>query len=268
MLEVAFSIWFDLSKQTTANSKVYAAMWAFGLMGGLVGIALTPVGEAFFRFINGCRLPIRDERGKLWPAFCAVCDAAKVEPERYALYVSDDKFPNAFAMGRKTICVTRSLLNGSTEDELMGVLAHEIGHLVHGDSVRAIVFYMITLVGQLIMFGGWLITKILALFVSIDSMGRAKDHTEIFSFFAGIIWAIMWFFQIFVWIPIFVGACFGSRRQEFRADRYAAQIGFGDGLLSFQNRTIDIEGHPNGFIGLLYRTHPKTGERIRRLEQY
>jgi heat shock protein HtpX len=266
MLSLAFSLWFDLSKQTTADPNLYASIWAFGLMSGFIGIALSPVGEAFFRFINDCRLPIRAEKDKLQAVFREVCNAARIDPGKYTLYVSDDKFPNAFAMGRKTICVTRSLLNDSTEEELMGVLAHELGHHVHGDAVRAIVFYMVTLVGQLIMFGGWLVAKILGLFVSINSMGVSKDHTELFSFFADIIWGIMWLFQIFAWIPIFIGAYFGSRRQEYRADQYAAEIGFSDGLLLFLNRILGTDGHPKGFMGLLYRTHPKTGDRIRRLE--
>ena len=266
MLVIAFSIWFNLTKDYSVNAELYAALWAFGLMGSLIAVALTPAGEAFFRFIQGCRLPIRAEEEKLLPIFRDVCRSANVDPDKYVLYVSDDKFPNAFAMGRKTVCVTRSLLNGSTEEELQGILAHELGHHVHGDAARSIIFYMITLVGQIIMLGGWAVTKVLGMIRAITGAGRETGFSIIFSLFAGIVGLLVWFFQIFVWIPIFIGAYFGSRQQEYRADTYAANIGYSEGLLMFLNRILDLDGHPSGFMGLLYRTHPKTGSRIRRLE--
>ena len=59
MLYIAFSIWFDLTKDKSSNPTLYAASWAFGLMGGFIALALTPVGEAFFRFLQGCRRLIR-----------------------------------------------------------------------------------------------------------------------------------------------------------------------------------------------------------------
>ena len=267
MLTIAFSIWFSLTGTVTANPAVLASGWALLLMGIFAGFALTPVGESFFRFLQGCRSPIRQEEERLQPLFNDVCAAADIDPSKYALFVSDDKFPNAFAMGRKTICVTRSLLKGFTDDELHGVLAHELGHHVNGDTIRSIVFYMITLVGQVIMWGGWLVTKVLSIFTAIGRQSaRPDDPAVLFQVFAKILWALMWLFQVFVWIPIFIGSCVGSRSHEFRSDLYAAQLGYKDGLLSFLNKILDFDGHPQGFLGLLYRTHPKTGDRIRRLE--
>lgn len=50
------------------------------------------------------------------------------------LKIIHDNSPNAFAIGRKTICVTDGLLNLS-DDEIMAVFAHEIGHLAYQHSV-------------------------------------------------------------------------------------------------------------------------------------
>lgn len=269
MLGFAFSLWFELTKNTTSNPTLHAALWAFGTMAVFAGVALTPVGEGVFRLLNGCRRPIREEEEKFKSAFDVVCESARINSAEYELFISDDKFPNAFAMGRKTVCVTRTLLNGVPEEALQGVLAHELAHHVHGDAVRSIVFYMITLIGQIIMWGGWLVTKILGLFAAIGRQGnRSDDPAAIFLIFAKIFGALMWLFQLFVWIPIYAGACFGSRQQEYRADRYAAEIGYSEGLLSFLSSILDLDGHPSGFMGLLYRTHPSTGKRIKAIEDY
>ena len=59
--------------------------------------------------------------------------------ERFAnvkLFVSDEKLPNAFALGRNTVCVTRGLLNLTSPGDMAGVLAHEAGHLHFGDAGR------------------------------------------------------------------------------------------------------------------------------------
>ncbi|MFQ6860984.1 MAG: M48 family metalloprotease [Beduini sp.] len=42
----------------------------------------------------------------------------------------DDDGANAFAKGRRTICITREMLNAPVK-EIKAVLGHEFGHLAH-----------------------------------------------------------------------------------------------------------------------------------------
>jgi Zn-dependent protease with chaperone function len=234
------------------------------------GFALTPVGEGLFRFINGCRRPTHAEEDKLRPVFEVVCKSAGADPNSYGLFVSDDKFPNAFAMGWRTVCVTRSLLMNFPDHALAGILAHEMGHHAKRDALCSIIFYMITIVGQILMWGGWVVSRILAFLPRVAGRegSREREYAGIFTIFSWMATLLLWFFQLFVWVPIFIGSCFGSRQKEYRADLYAARIGYRDELLSALNVLLDVDGHPSGFMGILYRTHPKTGERIRRLEDY
>ncbi len=55
------------------------------------------------------------------------------------IYLIDDPAPNAFAVGRKpemaAVAVTTGLLNILNRDELQGVVAHEIGHIVNRDTL-------------------------------------------------------------------------------------------------------------------------------------
>lgn len=70
------------------------------------------------------------------------------------LYVVDDPAPNAFAMGRTpdkaSITVTTGLFELMTDQELEGVLGHELGHIRNYDiRVSMIVFGLVVAVGIL-----------------------------------------------------------------------------------------------------------------------
>jgi len=57
----------------------------------------------------------------------------------YEFYVADETEPNAFALPGGFVYVTRGLLAlANSEDELAGVMGHEIGHVVARHSVRQI----------------------------------------------------------------------------------------------------------------------------------
>lgn len=66
-----------------------------------------------------------------------LCATADMQRPRIA--VADTDLPNAFATGRNTgravVCVTTGLMRRLDNDELEGVLAHELSHIAHRDVV-------------------------------------------------------------------------------------------------------------------------------------
>ncbi|MBN1296781.1 M48 family metallopeptidase [bacterium] len=64
---------------------------------------------------------------------------ASLLPAIPEIYIIDDPAPNAFAVGRKpdsaAVAVTSGLLNTLNRDELQGVIAHEIGHIINRDTL-------------------------------------------------------------------------------------------------------------------------------------
>jgi heat shock protein HtpX len=78
------------------------------------------------------------------------------------VYVSPQQAPNAFATGRNpnhaAVCATRGLLDMLNENEIAGVMSHELAHVLHRDiliqSVAATIAGGISVLGYMFWFGG------------------------------------------------------------------------------------------------------------------
>jgi heat shock protein HtpX len=193
-----------------------------------------------------------------------------------AIYIAASEQPNAFATGRNehhaAVAVTQGLLRVVNEDELRGVLAHEISHVRNRDiligSVAATVALGITFLARMAMWG--------ALFGG-GGGDRDRDGGNIFGMLAMVILA-----------PIAAGMLQMalSRSREYEADRSGAELlGTGEPLAS---ALLKIEGYAkqvpmdidpahatayiiNPFSGRkvsfanLYSSHPPTADRVARL---
>ena len=78
------------------------------------------------------------------------------------LYLIPDQSPNAFATGRNpkhaSVAFTAGILQLMNDNEIEGVVAHELGHVLHRDilisSVAATLAAAITMLARLAMFFG------------------------------------------------------------------------------------------------------------------
>src|SRR6185312_4242668 len=65
--------------------------------------------------------------------------AANADLPMPAVYITQNDQPNAFATGRNpehaAVCVTSGLLARLNQEELAGVLAHELSHIKHRDTL-------------------------------------------------------------------------------------------------------------------------------------
>lgn len=192
------------------------------------------------------------------------------------LYVIPSDQPNAFATGRNpqhaAVAVTQGITQVMNEEELRGVLAHELAHVKHRDilisSVAAAVAMAITFAARMAMWG--------AMF---GGMGRSDDDEggNVFGLLAMMILAPLAAMLIQMAI---------SRSREFEADRGAAEmIGTGEPLaralekLELASKRVPMNVNPamaQAFIinpltgrkasfAKLFSTHPPTEERIARL---
>jgi heat shock protein HtpX len=187
------------------------------------------------------------------------------------LWAIPEGSPNAFATGRNpanaSVAVTAGLLELMNDDELEGVIAHELGHVMNRDilisSVAATIASAITMLAQMAFFFGGT---------------RRSDDEEGGSPFAAIFMMLL--------APIAAGLIQMaiSRTREYSADAAAAKAcGKPHGLvnalskLEGWSKRIPMDASPatahmfiiKPFTGQsmmrLFSTHPSTEERIARL---
>jgi len=98
--------------------------------------------------INGAREIHKRDNPRLWRTVenLAITDGLQMP----RVFIMDDPAPNAFATGRDprhaAVCVTQGLLDIMEDDELQGVLAHELGHVKNYDIRVAMLAFALTAV--------------------------------------------------------------------------------------------------------------------------
>ncbi|MFB6295382.1 MAG: zinc metalloprotease HtpX [Halobacteriales archaeon] len=185
--------------------------------------------------------------------------------------VADSGVPNAFATGRSrknaAVCVTQGLLRTLDQDELEGVLAHELAHVKHRDMTVMTLAGLLSTLAFMILRWGWLFGG-----------GRNRQGG------GQVLVAIA--ISLVVWIVSFLLIRALSRYREYAADRGAAIITGRPSALASALRKIsgNVDRVPEddlrdqaemnaffiipiraGTIGKLFSTHPPTENRIDRL---
>jgi heat shock protein HtpX len=192
------------------------------------------------------------------------------------LYISPAAQPNAFATGRNphhaAVAVTQGILEVLDEDELRGVLAHELGHVGNRDilisSVAAAIALGITFLARMLMWG------------AIFGGGDDDDGGNIVGLLAMMILAPIAAALIQMAL---------SRAREYQADHTGAElIGTGEPLaralrkIEAYAKQVPMDVDPahatmfiiNPFTGRkvnfanLFMSHPPTEQRIARLQEF
>ncbi len=188
------------------------------------------------------------------------------------VYIVDDPAPNAFATGRNpqdaAVCVTTGLLNMMDDNELQGVIAHELGHVKNYDiRVSMIAFALVAVVSIIadIMLRMWW-------FRDNDS-----EAGSIF-FVAGIIGAIL------APVVAFMIQMSISRKREFLADatgalttRYPEGLASALGKIKKSGSVMKKQNASTAHLFFsnplkqkafsnLFSTHPPIDERIAKLQ--
>ncbi len=190
------------------------------------------------------------------------------------VYTIDDPAPNAFATGRDpnhaAVCATKGIMDIMTDEELTGVMAHELGHIKNYDiRVSMVAFALVAVISLLAD-----IMLRLAWFRDSDSDNSSASGVI---FILGLVAAIVApLIATLIQLAI-------SRQREYLADATGAlttrypdalasaleKIGQRGGALKKQNASTAHLFFANplksGGISSLFSTHPPIAERVARL---
>jgi heat shock protein HtpX len=191
------------------------------------------------------------------------------------VYVIPESTPNAFATGRSpsraVVALTRGILDGMDRNQLKGVIAHEIAHIKHSDTLISTV--AATIAGAI----GFIAS--MARWAAIFGGGSSRDNDK-----GGVIGLLV--AAIVAPIAALIIQMAVSRSREYEADKEGAILA-GNPVylinalvnLSMYNKKQPLtKGNPStahmfivnpfklGGLNKLFSTHPPLEERIKRLQ--
>lgn len=192
------------------------------------------------------------------------------------IYIVPQDSPNAFATGRgpknAVVCVTSGILQLLSDDELKGVISHELGHVKNRDIL--IMSVAATIAGAIMMLAN--MARWAAIFGGSRSRDREGGSNALGLLAAAIIAPLA---AMLIQLAI-------SRSREYAADRSGANLAHSSMGLANALRKLDdasrykkLDASPQtahmfivnplsgNFFATIFSTHPPIKERIKRLEE-
>ena len=208
----------------------------FGPEGGFFGLMIATVIWlilTLISFSSGDQILLAASKAKavthdVHPQLFNIVEEMKIAaglPAMPKIYIINDPAPNAFATGRNpkssSVAVTAGLLGRLNRDELQGVIAHEISHIVHRDilfvTLAGIMLGSIVLLSQVFL-RGMFYSSLGGSRRRYSSGGQGGGQAQIVMFIIAIVAAIL--APIMAYLLYFAL----SRRREYLADAGAARL--------------------------------------------
>ena len=260
------------------------------IIGGIVCLVVIPLELLFAKFavihLTGCRKadPDKIQQRRIIHLVEGLAISAGL-PKVPDVYIMNTNIPNAFAAGwgpdSAMVAVTQGLADMMDDQELEGVIAHEIAHIVHRDvmvcQIAASMQTAMLVLAEIIQWVGYIV----AIFASSRSRSDRDDDSgkEVI---AGLLVYLLIKPVTFLISTLLTMSI--SRKREYAADAFAVRLcSYNEGLARALEKLSGDAPRYNGEIAdalggnavapmyiyypldSLFSTHPPTEERIRRL---
>ncbi|MDD4052430.1 MAG: M48 family metallopeptidase [candidate division Zixibacteria bacterium] len=238
-----------------------------GIAGVVVALAIWMVlslisyfgGDSIMLGVSGAKEITRDMHPQLYNVVEEMKIAGSL-PTMPKIYIIDSPAPNAFATGRKpetaAIAVTAGLLARVNRDELQGVVAHEMSHILNRDvlymTFAGVMLGAIAILSQVFLRGMWYSGHSSSRYRSRSSSGRGQGQAIIM--IVALVFAIL--------APIMARLLYFaiSRKREYLADASAARLTrYPEGLASALEKISDSKDDlpsANAITAPLYIVNP------------
>ncbi|MGM0609287.1 MAG: protease HtpX [Candidatus Muiribacteriota bacterium] len=253
---------------------IFCLLW--GMTGAFISLLLSKKMALWFMKVK----VIKDTSHPLVQKVYSLADRTGL-PKMPEVGIFDSDAPNAFATGpskkNSLVAVSSGLLRSMNDEEIEGVLAHEVSHIANGDMVTMTLLQGI--VNAFVMFLARIAAYIVTNALSKGKGEKGGGISFLTFFFVRIIFEIAFMILGSIIVSYF------SRKREFRADDGAAKIAGADKMISAlkvlkQNVQIEKKKSHKGqeaFQSLqisnpkkalmLFATHPPLENRINKLKQ-
>lgn len=245
----------------------------FLIMGGIINFVAYFFSDTLILRASKAKLLTRSQVPELFTMTEELCAQSALPMPK--LYLLEDSSMNAFATGRDpghaAVAVTRGLLEKLSPNEVKGVVAHELSHIRHWD----------TLLMTFVAIGVGLISILADIYwrSQIVSKAEEKDRSGILSIVSLCLAVFAPLAAMFIQLAI-------SRQREFLADAGSARMTKDAASLSGALQKIGNDRRPlpamnaatahlffsnpmeeDGLIDKLFSTHPSIKERVQKLNQ-
>jgi heat shock protein HtpX len=276
LLGMFYVFFFFVDKQDTGlTNQHFIQTIPFVLIGVSIWFLIAWAGHtAFIRMATGAKPLERKENMRVYNLVENLC--IQLGMKTPAIYIIDDDSLNAFASGINagtwSVTLSKGIIEKLTDEELEGVIAHELTHIRNRDTRLLII--------SIIFVGIFAFLSQMALRTLRFGGGRKKDGGYII-LIAIAVTAVCYFISLFLRFGI-------SRSREYLADAGAAEMTKKPYALA--NALKKIDGDPlieavhsedvaqlfidnpqiakKNFFSGLFDTHPPIEKRIQLLEQY
>ena len=242
-------------------------LWfAVGHLAGVVLLFLRPVQVWVLAPLLGARRPTPDERVVLGPAWRPVLQINDLPQRRYVLAVLPSNELNAYACGGHLVVVTTYALDALPRDELSGVLAHELSHLLGLHTVALTFGHWLSVPVLLLARIGFFLQNVAS--AATDSFARQSTAITVLGrTLAALLTAVSWVFLSALLLQSALANAVGHS-SELQADERAVEMGYGHPLAMALRRVIAEFGdaRPTTWRERLAASHPPAKLRILRIE--
>lgn len=204
-----------VNTSTMGGLLVFAAIFGFG--GAFISLAIS---KWMAKKAMGCEVittPRDSTERWLVDTVARQAQQAGIKMPEVAIYQSPEM--NAFATGpsrdNSLVAVSTGLLYGMSQDEIEGVLAHEVSHVANGDMVTLTLIQGV--VNTFVIFAARVVAGIINNFVS--SNDEEGEGLGMFAYMA-VVFVLDMLFGILASIIV----AYFSRIREYRADEGAARL--------------------------------------------
>jgi len=161
---------------------------------------------------------LNEKQQFLYKKCLELCQNAGIDKVQIGIYESREI--NAFATGpsknNSLLAFSSGLIDHMNEDEIEGVIAHEIGHVVSGDMV--IMTLLQGLANAFVIFAARIVANL------IDNYLAGKNRNNGFGLSVWGYWILVWILEVLFMMLAYLLISYVSRKREFAADEFSARL--------------------------------------------